>query len=656
MSLGSSTAALLSTPACQDLAQIAMTAAAYPVAIANGISQCLHAVDIAPIIPAAKCTAIDWEVQNFTAVALSCGPAQIRPDRCCDLIVGSFGQQHGFYFRNTGRTLEQDQVQVCWSEFQKALVANGVPLTSLDTCSHITAANHLMSVGCYNYTTSYQRVPSQYLDQIATSCNGSTRDCGQCRPTFIRVARELANTNDATYVTNCILTLGLQFSSLMSGIEEITAWENCYYRFPPPLAILPFISPSADHVVKWALVGVLTAVGVVVLLFVLAILAVKRYPLRKARFNHKLATLSRISSISLKALQKRLQIYSKRQLEKATKNFDESQLLGSGASGKVYVGELDGEVVAIKVAIMNVGKNGVKEAWNEIATLAQYRHRHLVFLKGCCISEPHCSLVYEFVEQGSLEGHLYPQQPRSGLDQARFLDWPTREKIALGTARGLIYLHDDCNPQCIHRDVKPSNILLTGDFEAKLSDFGLAKMVDTDATHITTAVAGTSGYLSPEYVATGKLTEKSDVYSFGVVLLTLVAGRRPTVQGAPPDEASVFLTEWAWSLAERNELGLLADRRFSSQEQEEHAEGMERMTRIGLLCVHITISIRPSMQQCANMLLRFTDVPRLPRRPMTLYTISSLASSAESSSATIISSWQRSSDRTLGLVETGSSA
>eukprot|EP00243_Klebsormidium_subtile_P001871 TRINITY_DN1354_c0_g3_i1.p1 TRINITY_DN1354_c0_g3~~TRINITY_DN1354_c0_g3_i1.p1 ORF type:complete len:523 (+),score=63.20 TRINITY_DN1354_c0_g3_i1:778-2346(+) len=457
------------------------------------------------------------------------------------------------------------------------------------------------------------------------------------------------------FVTLCILTLGLQFSSLMSGIDEITAWENCYYQFPPPLAILPPVSPrSADHVIKWALVGVFADVGVVLLLLViLAVFVLKRYPLRKARFNRKLATLSRISSISQRALQKRLQIYSRKQLEKATKNFDQSQLLGSGASGKVYVGELDGEVVAIKVAIINIGKNGVKEAWNEIATLAQYRHCHLVFLKGCCISEPHCSLVYEFVEQGSLGDHLYPQQPSSSLE-AGFLDWPTREKIALGTARGLIYLHNDCNPQCIHRDVKPSNILLTGDFEAKLSDFGLAKIVDTDATHITTAVAGTSGYLSPEYVATGKLTEKSDVYSFGVVLLTLVAGRRPTVQGAPPDE--VFLTEWAWSLAERDELGLLVDRRFSAREREEHAEGMERMTRIALLCVHTITSVRPTMQQCANMLLRFTDVPRLPRRPMTLYTISSLASSTEPSSASNFSSWQKNSDRTSGFVETGSSA
>jgi hypothetical protein len=147
----------------------------------------------------------------------------------------------------------------------------------------------------------------------------------------------------------------------MSGMEEITAWQNCYYQFPSPLALLPFISPRANHVTKWALVGILAALGVVLgLLIILAVFVVKRYPLRKARFKRKLATLSRISLISIRALEKRLQIYSKRQIEKATKTFDESQLLGSGASGKVYIGELDGEVVAIKAAIINIGKNRVK--------------------------------------------------------------------------------------------------------------------------------------------------------------------------------------------------------------------------------------------------------------------------------------------------------
>ncbi|GAQ89420.1 Putative Serine/Threonine protein kinase [Klebsormidium nitens] len=636
LSLGGSTTALLSTPTCQGLAQIAMTAAAYPVAMANGISQCLHAVDITPIIPAAKCTAFDWEAQNFTSIALSCGPAQIRPDRCCDLIIGMFGQQNGFYFQKTGSPIPQEEAQVCFSVFKEALLAHGVSLFVLDTCGHASAATPLISVGCYNYTTAYQRVPSRYMNRIAASCNRSTSDCSRCRPTLYgEVANELANTDDTSYFSSCAIMLALQFSASLSSLDEITAWQNCYFRFPPPLTLSPPISPSSAGI-KWWLVGTLSGVGIMVLLLViLAVVVVKRFPLTKVQYNSKLAVLSRMSSIRKRALQQRLQIYSRKQLEKATGNFDDSQLLGSGASGKVYVGELNGEVVAIKVAIIKTGKNGAKEAWNEIATLARYRHRHLVFLKGCCFLEPHCSLVYEFVEQGSLEDHLYPVQ--GGTQQSfrssesRFLDWPTREKVALGTARGLIYLHNDCVPQCIHRDVKPSNILLTRDFEAKLSDFGLAKQTDADVTHVTTAVAGTWGFLSPEYVATGKLTDKSDVYSFGVVLLTLVAGRRPTVQDVPPEQ--VHLTEWAWTLAERNELRMLFDRQLSMAEREEHAESMERMARIALLCVHTTTSIRPTMLECADMLLQETEVPRLPRRPMTLYSISSLASSPETGTA-----------------------
>jgi serine/threonine protein kinase len=261
------------------------------------------------------------------------------------------------------------------------------------------------------------------------------------------------------------------------------------------------------------------------------------------------------------------------------------------------VGELNGEAVAIKEASFN---SGTKEAWNEVATLARCRHRNLVVLKGCCISEGRCSLVYEFMEQGSLEDHLY--EARDGAERSNdpkkvpacFLDWPTRVKIALGTASGLAYLHEECKPRCIHRDVKPSNILLAHDFEAKVADFGLAKLAGLDDTHITTGIAGTWGYLSPEYMATGQLSEKSDVYSFGVVLLTLVAGRRPSKPDGPEEE--IYLPEWAWALAERNELGLLLDPRLE-RERKEHAESMERMTRIALLCVHTNTSIRPSMRQ-----------------------------------------------------------
>ncbi|GAQ89584.1 Putative protein kinase superfamily protein [Klebsormidium nitens] len=134
----------------------------------------------------------------------------------------------------------------------------------------------------------------------------------------------------------------------------------------------------------------------------------------------------------------------------------------------------------------------------------------------------------------------------------------------------------ECTPRVIHRDVKASNILLTRNFDAKLADFGLARVTGLDDTHVTTGIAGTWGYLSPEYMATGQLTEKNDVHSFGVVLLTLVAGRRPTVPDAPVEE--VYLPEWAWALAERNELELLINPRLE-RERTEHGESMESMTR-----------------------------------------------------------------------------
>ncbi|GAQ89583.1 Protein kinase superfamily protein [Klebsormidium nitens] len=657
MSLGSSTTALLSTSSCQALAQVAMTAAAYPLSIANRMSQCLHGVDISPIVLAKTCTAFDWKSANFTSVALSCGQ-NVRADRCCNLVLGMYGQQQALYMNRTGRSENQDEVEACAAEFQAALTAHGIPSTVVNTC-RISATNLLFSVGCYNYTTILQRIPVGYYRQLETACNPSTSDCSQCKPTFFSIGAELANTTSVDILNSCMLMFGNQFFGWFPTMEEITARLNCYYQFPPGLQLgLP--TPRKDSGPNVALIAGLTGgiVGALVLLGALiGCYAWRRFPPSKARWNAQLKTLSRISSLRMRAHQKRLVIYSRWQLRRATRNFDASRLLGSGGSGKVFVGELGGETVAIKEAVFTSSKDGAKEAWNEIATLARCRHRNLVILKGCCMSGSHCSLVYEYMEQGSLEDHLYEpahvsgRPTRRGL-QVHFLDWPTRLKIATGTANGLAYLHDECEPKCIHRDVKPSNILLTTNFDAKLSDFGLAKLTNHDDTHVTTGIAGTWGYLSPEYMATGQLTEKSDMYSFGVVLLTLVAGRRPTKPDAFGGE--IYLPEWAWVLAERNELGLLVDPRLDG-ERIEHIESIDRMTRVALLCVHANVSIRPTARQCADMLANMMEVPPLPRRPMTLYTIASIASSESGSASMIRAPHQLAADfdSSLGTSDSG---
>ncbi|XP_057765665.1 proline-rich receptor-like protein kinase PERK9 [Salvia miltiorrhiza] len=242
------------------------------------------------------------------------------------------------------------------------------------------------------------------------------------------------------------------------------------------------------------------------------------------------------------------------ELANASNRFSAQNLLGQGGFGSVYKGTLaDGREVAIK-QLRNGGGQGEREFRSEVEIISRIHHRHLVSLVGYCISGERRLLVLDYLPNNTLYFHLHAEgQP--------VLDWDTRVKIAVGAARGIAYLHEDCHPRIIHRDIKSSNILLDSNFEARVSDFGLAKLAMDANTHITTRVMGTFGYMAPEYASSGKLTEKSDVYSFGVVLLELITGRKPVDTSQPLGDES--LVEWARPLlshaVETDEFGALAD-------------------------------------------------------------------------------------------------
>ncbi|KAL3720994.1 hypothetical protein ACJRO7_005759 [Eucalyptus globulus] len=223
------------------------------------------------------------------------------------------------------------------------------------------------------------------------------------------------------------------------------------------------------------------------------------------------------------------------ELKIATDGFSNLNLLGQGGFGYVHKGVLSsGKVIAIKQ--LKTGSNqGEREFQAEIEIINRIHHKHLVSLVGYCISGAHRILVYEFVPNNTVQFHLH------GKDHPT-LTWPTRMKIALGSAKGLAYLHEECNPKIIHRDIKAANILLESNFEAKVADFGLAKFASDTDTHISTRIVGTFGYLDPEYASSGNLTKKSDVFSFGVVLLELITGRRPLDRTRPFDEES--MVDW----------------------------------------------------------------------------------------------------------------
>ncbi|CAO2204138.1 unnamed protein product [Urochloa humidicola] len=272
-----------------------------------------------------------------------------------------------------------------------------------------------------------------------------------------------------------------------------------------------------------------------------------------------------------------------------TGGFAAGNVIGEGGFGKVYMGALgDGRRVAVKQLKVGSGQ-GEKEFRAEVDIISRIHHRHLVTLVGYCVTENHRLLVYEFVPNNTLEHHLHGK----GLP---VMDWHKRMKIAIGAARGLTYLHEDCHPRIIHRDIKSANILIDDAFEAKVADFGLAKLTNDSLTHISTRVMGTFGYMAPEYASSGKLTDRSDVFSFGVVLLELITGRKPVDASQPLGEES--LVEWARVLLmdalDTDDFREVADPalecRFSKTE-------MRRMVEAAAACVRHSAAKRPKMVQ-----------------------------------------------------------
>ncbi|XP_060214932.1 proline-rich receptor-like protein kinase PERK9 isoform X1 [Lycium barbarum] len=277
------------------------------------------------------------------------------------------------------------------------------------------------------------------------------------------------------------------------------------------------------------------------------------------------------------------------ELVKATNDFSAENILGAGGFGSVYKGRLpDGRDVAVKQLDIG-GRQGDREFRAEVEIISRVHHRHLVSLVGYCISENRRLLVYEYVPNNTLYFHLH-------AEGRPVLDWATRVKIAVGGARGIAYLHEDCHPRIIHRDIKSSNILLDINFDARVSDFGLAKLAQDAKTHVTTRVVGTFGYMAPEYASSGKLTEKSDVYSFGVVLLELITGRKPVDTSQPIGDES--LVEWARPLLthalEKLEFDQLTDPRL---ERNYAIPEMFQLIEAAAACVRHSAAKRPGMGQ-----------------------------------------------------------
>lgn len=293
-----------------------------------------------------------------------------------------------------------------------------------------------------------------------------------------------------------------------------------------------------------------------------------------------------------------IKFYTYKELQLATGNFSQENKIGEGGFGLVYKGRLrDGTLVAVKV-LSPESRQGLREFVTELTVLTNIEHENLVEILGCCTEGNYRILVSRYLENNSL-AHTLLGQSHSSID----FNWRTRRDICIGIAKGLAFLHEEVQPYIVHRDIKASNILLDKDLTAKISDFGLAKLIPANMSHVSTRVAGTLGYLAPEYALRGQLTRKADIYSFGVLLMEIVCGRCNRNRRLPP--ADQYLLQRAWRMLEKETLVELVDEAFR---EDLYAEEAGRFLKIALLCTQGVPKLRPTMSAVVQMLQGEVDV------------------------------------------------
>ncbi|KAI6687146.1 hypothetical protein NL676_023974 [Syzygium grande] len=362
--------------------------------------------------------------------------------------------------------------------------------------------------------------------------------------------------------TKIIPTKGV-YGPLISAISVYPNFE------PPPEPTSPAESTSIS---AGTIVGIVAAVVFVVFL-ILVILWWRGCLGREDEMAQDLKVLAlQIGSFTL------------RQIKAATNNFDAANKIGEGGFGPVYKGLLsDGTTIAVK-QLSSKSKQGNREFVTELGMISALQHPHLVKLYGCCIEGNQLLLVYEYMENNSLARALF------GPEEFQLkLDWQTRHKICVGIARGLAYLHEESRLKIVHRDIKATNVLLDKDLNPKISDFGLAKLDEEDNTHISTKIAGTYGYMAPEYA-----------------MHEVVSGRTNT--SYQKKEKCFYLLDWARLLKERGNLMDLVDRRLGSQFDQEEVLAM---IKVALLCTNATPALRPPMSSVVSMLEGKAAVPVL---------------------------------------------
>ncbi|CAA3012176.1 L-type lectin-domain containing receptor kinase -like [Olea europaea subsp. europaea] len=393
-------------------------------------------------------------------------------------------------------------------------------------------------------------------------------------------------------------------------------------------SMVPNISPQPSYPVSLGgkktkgglVIGLIVGPSVLVPVLVLIGYSIWRYKNRKGKIDELSLDITMDAEFERECGPKK---FSYGELVRATDNFADEKMLGGGGFGWVYLGYLrdSNSYVAVK-RVSKDSKQGMREYASEVKIISRLRHRNLVQLLGWCHEQRELLLVYELLPNGSLDLHLFKGKS--------LLTWETRYKIARGLASALLYLHEEWEQCVVHRDIKSSNIMLDSSFNAKLGDFGLARLVDHEKGSQTTVLAGTMGYMAPEYLISGKASKESDVYSFGVVALEIACGRKPIDVKA--QENQVSMVEWVWDLYGTRDLLKAADPKLCADYNEQE---IECLMIVGLWCAHPDISQRPSIKEAIHVLNFEAQLPLLPSKlpvltyfaPPHIVTISSVSQS-----------------------------
>lgn len=456
----------------------------------------------------------------------------------------------------------------------------GINVNSIDSIN-------FTSLGQTNLTGNYSN-GSNYDIQASIQYNGTTKKLD------VYVAKKTDSMPSNPVVSSIIDLSGILDEEAYFGFSASTGEDtelNCVLSWN--FKIAPVSLPDWKSVIALSVclpIAFLAAIGIIVL-----------YRYRKAKAKEENKIFDQLDKIP-----GRLREFKHKDLKKATGNFSPAALLGSGGFGTVYKGILPKgkNVVAVK-RMAKDAKRGKEEFIAEISVINRLRHKNLVPLLGWCHEKGELIMVYEYMPNGSLDQHIFNDDVAGGC-----LDWEQRYNIVSGVASALLYLHEECEQQVIHRDVKASNIMLDSEYNARLGDFGLARLIEHDRKSFTaTGLVGTMGYIAPECFHTGRPTVESDVFSFGAVALEVTCGRPPTFRS--PE--ALDLIGWVWNLYRQNKLLEAADTRlakFGSINATE--EGIQRLLMLGLACSNPNPEGRPTMREVTQILARTMPSPYVP--------------------------------------------